>query len=123
MSGHRVTIPVRTVSALNVREHWATRSKRVKAERREGFFAFHGVKRLPLPCVVTIVRLGPRKLDDDNLRGALKGIRDGMADRLGVDDADPEVEWRYGQESSKAYAVRIVVESVDDALRVVGIGQ
>lgn len=36
-------------------------------------------------------------LDDDNLRSALKAVRDGIAEKLGIDDRDPRVEWRYGQ--------------------------
>lgn len=100
-----ITLPVRAVSTLNMREHWAARAKRAKAHRR----ATLAVPKMPVPCVVTLVRLGKRMLDDDNLLGALKHVRDGVADRLGVDDADPRVTWEYGQEIAKGYAVRVEI--------------
>ena len=36
----------------------------------------------------------------------------GMSYWLGVDDADPRVEWLYAQEKGKAHGVRVVVETV-----------
>jgi len=51
-----------------------------------------------LPCTVLMTRIAPRKLDDDNLRGAFKAVRDQVAAWLGVDDADPRVTWAYAQE-------------------------
>lgn len=101
------SIPIRTVSALNRREHWAKRAKRVKVERLAGYIS---TPHVPVPCIVTMTRQGPRSLDDDNLRGALKGIRDGIAQRIGLDDADPKIEWRYGQVKARDYAVLIEVE-------------
>lgn len=47
--------------------------------------------------IVTLTRVGPRRLDDDNLAGSLKGVRDAIAAALGVDDRDPKVQWVYGQ--------------------------
>jgi hypothetical protein len=60
---------------------------------------------------VHLTRIAPRELDDDNLRGALKSTRDGVADALGIDDRDPRVRWGYGQERGKVreYAVRVEV--------------
>lgn len=100
------SIPIRTVSALNMREHWAKRAKRVKAERNAAYLLTPHVS---LPAAITMTRLGPRRLDDDNLRGALKGVRDGIADRLGVDDGGELVEWRYGQGKAKDYAVVVEI--------------
>lgn len=89
-----VELPIKTVSEMNVRTHWADRAKRMKSHRTAAYLmtAAH-----PLPCVVTITRLSAGTLDDDNLRSAAKGCRDGIADRLGVNDNDPRVEWRYAQ--------------------------
>ena len=67
----------------------------------------------PLPCVVTMTRVSPRGLDDDNLRSALKATRDGIADKLGVDDRSPLVEWRYAQRQAKQACV--VVEFAERA--------
>lgn len=49
--------------------------------------------------VVTIIRVG-KELDSDNLQSACKGLRDGIADTLGVDDRDPRVRWEYAQTES-----------------------
>jgi hypothetical protein len=53
-------------------------------------------------------------LDDDNAQGALKNVRDGIADALGVDDRTPLVEWRYDQTRGKPreYGVRILIEKI-----------
>ncbi|MEJ7746335.1 MAG: hypothetical protein WKF61_06210 [Luteimonas sp.] len=101
-----VTLPLHLVSGANVREHWALRSKRAKSHR-EACIAVPGH---PVPCVVTLTRLGPRELDSDNLAISAKHVRDGIADRLGVNDNDKRVEWRYAQERSKEYGVRIVIQ-------------
>jgi hypothetical protein len=62
-----------------------------------------------LPVVVTLTRIAPRRLDGDNCAGGLKHWRDGIADWLGIDDADPRVSWRYEQERGE-YALRIRVQ-------------
>lgn len=103
------TIPGPCPSASNLREHWAAKAKRVKVQRDKA--------RLLCPrwtggalLVVELVRVAPRQLDDDNLRGALKGTRDGIAARLGVDDGSALVEWRYGQEKGEE-CVRVTVRA------------
>jgi hypothetical protein len=81
-------------SKLNQRVHWRKRAKESKSERE---YAYYLVKPYPLPCLVVITRIGPASLDDDNLAGACKSIRDGIADRLGVNDRSPAVKWQYAQ--------------------------
>ncbi len=103
-----VVIPIRTVSALNAREHWRARSQRVRAERRETFYALKPLKPPAMPCVVTMTRVGPSNgLDDDNLRGALKGVRDQIAEWFGIDDRDPRVVWAYGQRRQINWGVEV----------------
>ncbi len=110
-----VVVPIRTTSKTNDRDHWRVRAKKTKAERdatsvvlahRTGvavvFFDAPKGTRLrwrdpPLPCTVTLTRISERYLDDDNVRGALKAIRDEVAAFLGVDDRDPRVVWAYAQ--------------------------
>lgn len=107
-----VVAPLRTVSAANVREHWAVRARRVREERRVVTLALLSqaprsrltptarAQMVAQGCVVTLTRLaGPRgrMLDDDNLRGCLKATRDAVAKWLGVDDADHRVRWEYEQ--------------------------
>ena len=78
----------------------------MKEHRKVGFL----IEKMRLPCTVTITRLGPRKLDSDNLATSAKGLRDGIADKLGVDDGDERITWCYAQEKSKTYGVRIEIE-------------
>ena len=66
-------------------------------------------------AVVTMIRTGPRKLDDDNVSGGFKHIRDGIADALGVDDGSAEVQWKYAQEPGKGGArVEIVLSDIEE---------
>ncbi len=108
-----VTVPIRTVSEANRRDHWAKRAKRAKVQRFAAFVHIEiacgsRIASSLVPCAVTMTRLSARNLDDDNLRGALKAIRDGVADALAVDDRDPRVTWEYGQEKGPA-GVRIEI--------------
>jgi hypothetical protein len=66
-----------------------------------------------LPLVVTLTRLSPGELDDDNLRPALKSVRDGVADALDVDDRDKRVRWEYYQRKQKAWGVEIRIERAE----------
>jgi hypothetical protein len=104
-------LPLRTVSEANGREHWARKAKRVKTQRRMAWALVP--PGIPLPAVVTLSRVAPRVLDDDNLRPALKAVRDGVADRLGIHDNDPRVDWRYSQARGKPheYAVLVLIET------------
>jgi len=104
-----LTLPIRLKSSLNQREHWAKKAKRVKAERDATAWVLGSRPRPALPCTVLLTRIAPRTLDDDNLRGAFKAVRDEVARWLGVDDADPRVRWEYAQERGqpKQYAARI----------------
>lgn len=109
-------IPVRATFTLNSREHWASRARKRKAERTAVALAMR-VRRarfdVDAGVVVTLTRVGPRKLDDDNVQGALKAIRDEVAKQLGVDDGDQRVTWRYAQERGE-YAVRARIESQEN---------
>ena len=99
--GVRVTLPIRTISENNAREHHMARARRRKAQRDMTALAIRAHLRsatLAAPYLVTLTRLAPRKLDGDNLQGAMKAIRDGVADALGVDDGDESaVTWAYDQ--------------------------
>lgn len=63
-----------------------------------------------LPCIVTITRVAPRRMDrGDNINGSAKHVRDGIADALAYDDGGDLIEWRYAQEIAKAYGVRVTI--------------
>lgn len=95
-----LTIPMRTVSLANMREHWSDRQRRARGQREAVYYRLLQLGRPELPVVVLLVRLG-RELDDDNLRGALKSVRDGVAFWLGADDRDPRITWEYAQEKPR----------------------
>lgn len=105
-----VELPIKLPSIANLREHWAVRARRAKAHRRAALVV--PVQNVRLPCVVILTRIAPRALDGDNLQRAFKSLRDGIADRLGVDDGDPAVTWQYAQTRSdrpKHYACMVEI--------------
>lgn len=102
-----VTLPLRTISELNGSHgHWSTSVKRRRRQRQTAKLLCPA---WGLPGVITLTRLSAGTLDDDNLRAALKSVRDGIADKLGIKDNDPRVTWEYAQEKCprKTYGVRI----------------
>lgn len=112
-------VPIKTISESNNREHWRAKWSRAKKQKAYVAIAWRAAKLGPieLPCIVTLTRLSPRLLDDDNLRGALKAIRDSVADLLlpGLlpGRADSHMEWRYGQEKVNKINMGVRVEIFD----------
>jgi len=104
-----ILIPIRTVSALNAREHWRARSRRVKAERYATYWAIATQRKPELPCTVRMTRVGPTNgLDEgDNLNSAFKGCRDQIAEWLGINDRDPRVKWECAQRRAKEWGVEV----------------
>lgn len=94
-------LPIETKGGPNKRMHWSKRAKLTASERGTTKLLLGWNFKPLLPCTITITRLSPRLMDDDNVQGVLKGVRDGIADRLGVDDGDPRVEWKYDQRKCK----------------------
>lgn len=111
------TVPIELQTGPNRRLHWAVRAARAKAERLAT--AAYG----PLPWEwrrlaaeserfrVTLTRIAPRRVDDDNLQGLLKHVRDQVAKQLGIDDGSARLEWRYQQAKGPAPTVRVDVEA------------
>jgi hypothetical protein len=62
---------------------------------------------------VKFVRISAGELDDDNLRGALKAIRDEVAEWIGLDDRDPLIVWKYDQEKAERGTAGVRVEVRD----------
>jgi hypothetical protein len=109
-----LVVPIRTQSMSNARLHWARKARIVKNERKAVALLWPKDRKVQLPCVVHLTRVSPRALDDDNLRGALKAVRDQVAAQIGVDDRDPRVTWTYAQArgAPKWHAVHIDVDGV-----------
>lgn len=113
----RVQLPIRLQTEGNTGGHWTTKASRAKAQREKvrqsslggiGFLASHA-----LPLTITFVRIGPgtRKMDDDNLSGSAKHVRDEIARIIGIDDGDSRIAWKYAQRRGSAHAVEITIES------------
>jgi len=106
---------MRLGAALNARVHWTKRAARSKKERATVGWAMRAHRRPILsrpPTTCTLVRIAPRMLDDDNLQGAFKSIRDEVASFFGVDDGPRgPIAWRYEQRKGepKQYAVQIAL--------------
>jgi hypothetical protein len=93
----------------NSREHWRVKAKRVASERNSTSYALMGEQKPPIPCSVRLTRVGPGMLDDDNLVGAMKGVRDEIAKWLGIDDRHSEtVRYVYAQKrDSSGWSVTV----------------
>jgi len=111
-------LPIHTVSEANKREHWAIKAKRVKEQR--GMVSaklktiLKNIDNWDLRRTVVLTRIAPRLLDDDNIRGAMKAIRDGVADVIceNKNDRDPRITWEYKQEKRKPKEYEIRVEII-----------
>ncbi len=108
------TVPIALGSTANLREHHAAKAARVARQRAIVGLVVRAKARvqrrdLTGPLVVRLVRQAPRSLDDDNLAGALKTVRDSVAEWLGVDDNDPRVSWVPDQAKTKTPAVLVEV--------------
>ena len=111
----KLTVGIHTVSEINHHEHWRYRQKRAEEQHKTVAVALLRMPvkpRIPTrdaPLRVKLIRLAPRKLDSDNLAGAMKHVRDAVAKMLCVDDGNEElVTWEVAQERmSGGTAVRI----------------
>lgn len=97
MSALRFHVPLRLQSLSNARAHWRKMDRIKRGHKELTWAAMRGLTLPPPPLVVTITRSGPRELDDDNLAGACKYVRDEIARTVGVDDGSDLYTWRYEQ--------------------------
>lgn len=106
------TIDVALGRGQNMREHYAVRAKRVKAEREATWVALcDALPKADAGLRIDALSYGPDigaritlhrpwarvPLDSDNLSGAFKGVRDEVASFLGVDDKSERLHWIYTQ--------------------------
>lgn len=105
-----LAIPYQLGRGLNDRVHWRARNERKKAERESVAWALVGKTKPATPCVLTITRLAPGNgLDDDNLAGACKNVRDELAAWMGVDDRHRDiVRYEYANERGP-WGIRVEV--------------
>ena len=111
--GPRVTVTakgLRLDATPNGRAHWTATAKKRARERQVITAALARVTKPAGPWRVTITRIGPRPMDDDNRTASAKGCRDAIAAWLGVDDGDERFTCTVRGEVARGYAVRITIE-------------
>lgn len=111
-----VFVEVKTVSEANRsrHEHWSSINARASSQKEITTYKLRAAYvrcPFPLPLVVKLTRRGARLLDDDNLRGALKAVRDAVARYLEVDDKHSEiVRYDYAQELAGKRPCGVTIE-------------
>lgn len=113
-----VQLPVRIRSVANLREHWGACAKR-SSDHKSAVTAVLNTTRWA-PSVreadvifdVTLVRYGAKSMDDDNLAGGFKAVRDAVAHYLDVDDGGPLIRFEYRQVTPSPYGIAIRIIEV-----------
>lgn len=115
---------LRIVPEMNRREHWAVRQRRFKDHKVTIWAQWNRLEHWLRTAAryaawdasqfsVTLIRIGGRTMDSDNLASGFKAIRDQIADCLKIDDGDMRCEWRYAQEKGPV-GVRIEIAIPDE---------
>jgi hypothetical protein len=104
------TIPIELPSLSNARMNWRRMATLKKDQRIATYLCIPRGSIPPLPLLITITRIGPRRLDDDNLAAACKYVRDEIARAVGVDDGSDQYTWRYEQRKGK-YGIEVEITS------------
>jgi hypothetical protein len=114
-------LSLRLDSTKSRHEHWRIKAQRTRLQRQYVYAKLTQLwddgPVLGLPLTITITRIGPRRLDEDNLAVACSAVRDAVADWLtgaygtGQDQQEGLV-WAYRQQrlTPTYYAVEIRVE-------------
>ncbi len=107
-----IFLPLHTTTPGNNLRHWSKEAEDTRKRRKAAELGCLSRKSSlpPFPVRVTITRYGPRKLDKQNLPGAAKHVIDGIADFYRVNDGDDRWQFKFEQEISRFYGVRIEVE-------------
>jgi len=115
------SIPGSVPSSSNLREHWAQKAKRVKAQRISAnvlarmYVSFYFITAIKSGATVTLTRVYAgrgKPLDNhDNLASSMKPHVDGIANALGLDDGDARLTWLYEQLRGPAPCVRVRIEA------------
>lgn len=128
-AGISFEVPIRTGRGQNDRGNWKARHFGTRANERglvqlavKAYQPAAGVRLDALlqamarePVTVTLTRVAPGRskgLDGDNLRGAMKNIRDVLAEVMGLtnDRESERLEWKYAQ-ARGPWGVRVEVSA------------
>jgi hypothetical protein len=116
-------IPIRIISSANLVEHWSKKYKREHDQRQTiGLYLRPILDQIALPIKITLIRIAPRQLDDDNLAYSLKSHRDEICNLIrpglapGRADGDRQIMVKYMQKKGnpKEYALRIIFEPLTE---------
>jgi hypothetical protein len=91
---------LRLNTQTNQSKVWQVRHRYVAMVRERVWMALRPRPKfkVPPPWSVSMVRIGPRQIDSDNVVSSLKAVRDQVAQFLGVDDGDvSKVVWHCHQ--------------------------
>ena len=111
-----IPVPIRLRSEANLKQNPYVANKRHKEHKMlvRTFLNVYYDNSVQLPCVITLTRCAPRKLDsDDNLPMAFKYVKDEISDYLlgnvyslkgkrlhGRNDDNEKITWKYSQEKT-----------------------
>ena len=112
---------IRLRSAANISEHWS-KARTIRIHQQKHIWSAWKVQGvdIKLPVLITLTRMAPRTLDDDNLVTAFKSIRDIVADLItpglqpGRADNKEGIKFAYSQEKNKQYSIRITLEPPEE---------
>lgn len=119
-----LVLPLKVISEANALTrrgapgHWRERLKRKHAQQREVMVELSNAmmgRKFELPVLVTLTRLGHKRIDPGNLEVSFKAVQDQVAASLGVDDGDEDkIDWKYRQEpiGVRQYSIRIEIQSI-----------
>lgn len=119
-----VFVPVRTSTPGNSRRHWRADWREAKVQREAArlctlaaLAALPAADRVALlgakSVAVRVTRFSGRRLDPQNVLGAVKHVLDGVLnDGIGRDDGSDWYEWEMPSQSRGAPGVRIELEAV-----------
>lgn len=109
--------PTAKTHGQNARRHWGERAKTARQDRFRAVAALHRAqwpRVLPWPRAVLWITLEMRRgklMDDDNVTGVGKSIRDGIANYFDCTDApDGPITWRYRAIRGSADRVVLTLE-------------
>ncbi len=106
----------------NKKDYWKLKKVRADVLKFMTRVELNRIKEpIQLPCIITLTRISPRKLDDDNLAYAFKSVRDMIAAfifddyRMGRRDNDPRIKWLYDQKKGEVgeYAFEIEISQTE----------
>lgn len=110
-----IKLPIRLVSEANNTDHWRVkhnRNKKIKLMLKKYWPKDLHVK---FPCKITLTRVAPRQLDDDNLVFCFKFVRDEISDYLipgmarGRADGGTRLEYLYKQRKGEPKEYGLII--------------